>query len=353
MPHQWLSLDHHFVLHKSVLEPMEGNEYLLLIIKRCQGDITPLELSMLENWISKSTENARLAREFTLIWSKSEGYKHTFELQLDEDYAKIQARIQETAVSPRILHRPDRRVWKVAAAVSFIVMSFWGYRHFSNQDYYDASVSILTLEKQQLHLADGTQVWLRKGSSLEYATGYEDKKDRRVKLSGEAYFDVAHDPNHPFLVELASGATVEVLGTQFNICQSDEVTTVFVRSGKVKFSPFVNAKTPVLLANEKAIFDHKVGKLTISHLPAINDLAWQTETLEFVKTPLSQVLADLENYYRVKITLQNKALADCPHSALLFHQPLGQVLEGLAVAYQLTTRETAPGVYLLTGGQCQ
>jgi ferric-dicitrate binding protein FerR (iron transport regulator) len=347
-----LSIGDNFVLHFSVLEPMEENKYLLLLIKRCQGDITPTELSILNGWIKESSENERLAQEYTLIWSKSGEYTRDFVLQLDEDYAKVQARIQSTTPAPLLIRRPIHRIGQVAAGLTFLVMSFWGYRHFSTDVYYDTAISTVSTEKQQVQLSDGTQVWLRKGSALQYAALYDGKDDRRVKLSGEAYFEVSHDPKHPFRVELESGDAVEVLGTQFSVCQSADLTTILVRSGKVKFSPANQSETPILQAHQKAVFDHKNGTLTVSGISSFNEMAWQTEALEFVNTPLKRVVVDLENYYQVKITLQNPLLADCPHNALHVHQPLKNVLEGLAVAYQLQVNEIAPGVYHLVGGQC-
>jgi ferric-dicitrate binding protein FerR (iron transport regulator) len=242
---------------------------------------------------------------------------------------------------------------RIAAALALLALAVWGYSTFGPSEYFDAQASALDVDKQQIQLSDGTQVWMRKGSSIQYAKSFEGKSTRRVQLTGEAYFEVAHDPQHPFRVELASGASVEVLGTQFDVRQSPDLTSVIVCSGKVKFSPNSRTQSPVLTANQMAVYDAKASTLRVSSTTTLNDLAWQTGNLEFIKTPLSQVLLDLEKFYHVKIELRNPALANCPHSALLSNQSLKNVLDGLAVTYQLKVTALSAGEYALSGGVCQ
>lgn len=332
---------------------MKENEYLLLLFKQLSGDISPTELSLLQNWLGESPEHERMAREYTMIWSASGNYQKKFTPDLDLDFSKVQARIRaEERPSIKILSL-NQKLFRAAAAVAILCLSVWGYNTFNTPAYFDSLASAQQLEKKLITLSDGTQVWLRKGSSLEYANSFAGKKVRRVKLNGEAYFEVAHDASHPFQVELADNASVEVLGTQFNVCQSEEGTSVLVRSGKVRFSPDGKTQSPVLTANQKAIFDRKASSLKVSNAATLNELSWQTGTLEFVKTPLSQVVTDLEKYYKVKISLLNPALADCPHSAVLSNQSIKAILDGLAVAYQLKVAEVTAGKYTLSGGQCR
>ena len=92
--------------------------------------------------------------------------------------------------------------------------------------------------------------------------------------------------------------------------------------------------------------------MRVSTAGTLNDLAWQTGGLAFVKTPLSQVMSDLEKYYQVKISLNNPAMANCPHTAPLTNAPLTQVLEALALTYQLKVKEVGSGAYELSGGIC-
>lgn len=332
---------------------MKENEYLLLLFKELSGDIDPAELSQLRDWLGESPDHERIAREYAMIWSASGNHQKRFTPDLDRDFAKIQSRIRAEEQPVLKVQRSNFRFFRAAAAVALLCLAVWGYNRYSTADYFDSMASAQQHANKQVTLSDGTRVWLREGSSMEYPASFEGKNNRRVKLIGEAYFEVAHDAAHPFHVEIGNDASVEVLGTQFNVCTSESATTVLVRSGKVRFSPDGKTQSPVLTANQKAVYDRKAGSLKISNAPTLNDLSWQTGTLEFVKTPLSQVITDLEKYYNVKLSLQNPELADCPHSALLSKQSLKTVLDGLAVAYELKITETSAGEYALGGGHCR
>lgn len=332
---------------------MKENEYLLLIFKRLSGDITAFELSKLNEWLSQSPENERIANEYALIWEKSGTFNKQFSPNLEQDFSKVQARIQKESKPVLQLLTFNQKLIRVAAALAILTLSVWGYKQFNTDDYYNAVATAQQLEKQALILSDGSQLWLREGSSIQYPSSFAGKKERLVKLSGEAYFEVAHDPSHPFRVELEQGATVEVLGTQFNVCQAPDVTKVLVRSGKVMFSPDGNTKSPVLVANQKAVFDRKAGTLSVTNVATLNELSWQSRTLEFVNAPLSQVVLELGQYYHVKIALENPVLNNCPYSALLSDQSIKQVLDGLALTFQLKVINSGSGAYVLRGGQCR
>lgn len=331
---------------------MKENEYLLLLNKKFQGEITASEEASLSDWIAQSAENERIATDYALIWAVTGKYEKTFSPDLDADFAKVQSRIRSEASPKMGVRFFNPTILRAAAAVALLLLAVWGVNKFGTTPAFDA-VAEASAEKQLVNLPDGTQVWLRKGSSLQYFNSFSDKKERHVKLIGEGYFEVSHDPKHPFHVDLAGGGAVEVLGTQFDVCQNSDGITVLVRSGKVRFSPDGHVQSPVLTANQKAVFDAKTNTLKISNTQSLNDIAWQAGGLEFISTPLSTVVADLEKYYHVNIKLRNPAIANCPHNAQLSNEPLGNVLEGLALAYQLKVVQTGSESYELTGGVCK
>ena len=202
-------------------------------------------------------------------------------------------------------------------------------------------------------LPDGTRVWLRQGSGLTYPAAFA-ATARRVQLQGEAYFEVASDSSKVFHVELEDQkGSVEVLGTSFYVRQNAQQTTVTVRTGKVRFSPDDKSKSVVLAAGEKAVLDKSKRQLTTETVLTFNELSWQTGGLEFIRTPMKQVISDLETYYGVQITLTNTNLQYCKHTAPLTNQSLDKVLESLSLTYQMQVKKTGPKAYQLTGGTCQ
>ncbi|MFN0033634.1 MAG: FecR family protein [Saprospiraceae bacterium] len=331
---------------------MKDSEYILLLSKRLSGEISLAESSLLDEWLRRSPENEHLAADTQRIWEKAEGYGKTFSPNLDADFQKVQARIRSAAPPQlRVSTTLGQRLMRAAAVLALLLSAVWGWQQFSAPSVSELIVSAENTDNKSIWLPDGSRVWLRKGSQLAYPQKWA-SRERRVKLRGEGYFEVQHDPAHPFKVELENGGSVEVLGTQFDVCQTTNQTSVLVRSGKVRFSPTAQTQGPVLTANQKAVFDHSAAKVRVSNLTSLNELAWQTGGLAFVNTPLQQVVRDLEKFYDVKIAL-NPAMSGCPHSAPLTSQPIEKVLETLSLTYQLKVKKRGEREYELTGGECR
>lgn len=330
---------------------MNESEYILLLSKRFSGEISSEESLKLDEWLSQSPENEQFAKSTQRIWEKSEGYARIFSPDLNADFQKIQARIRVAEVPQSLTVTLGQKLMRVAAVLVLLLASIWGWQQFSTSMTPVILVSAENAAMKSVKLPDGSQIWLRKGSQLEYASNWT-TESRHVKLRGEGYFEIQHDAVHPFKVTLENGGTVEVLGTQFNVRQSSGQTVVLVRSGKVRFSPSAQTAGPVLTANQKAVYDQDAAQVQTSTVTSLNELSWQTGGLEFVNTPLVNVVNDLEQYYGVQITMRNSAMANCPHSAPLTNQPIEKVLETIALTHQLKVKKTGDKAYELSEGQC-
>ncbi len=332
---------------------MQQQDPILLLSKQFSGELTEVEAADLHNWLHQSSENERIAAELRQIWSACDTYAPGFTPDLEADYQKVQARIR-AADAPRARVVPlGRRLMQAAAVLAFVATAAWAYRAFQ------ASPNQITATaqdqpKRTVDLPDGSRVWLRQGSALDFPEKFVGS-ERRVKLRGEAYFEVAHLNGQPFRVELANGDLVEVVGTQFDICQNNRENSVLVRSGKVRFQTSLHQPETLLTLEpgDKAIHDLEKHTTREIKVATFNELAWQTGGLEFVKTPLATVVADLEAFYHVKILLHNAALQQCLHTAPLTSQPLEKVLQTLSLTYQMQVLHTTPGQYELVGGTCQ
>jgi ferric-dicitrate binding protein FerR (iron transport regulator) len=148
-------------------------------------------------------------------------------------------------------------------------------------------------------LGDGTRVWLNAGTSLEYPVPFDGT--REVTLSGEAYFEVAKDPMHPFVV--ASGNNrVEVLSTRFNVnaYANQKATVVTLAEGAVK----VNQKT-VLKPGEQARVLSGTGEVRTATVDLDPVLAWTRGRFLFSQTPLPEVMDQIAHWYDAKIVYQD------------------------------------------------
>ena len=235
-------------------------------------------------------------------------------------------------------------IWmKVAAcAVLAIGLGWAGWQYYCFNCGYNGLVSgkelverVNTSGKQQvIKLTDGTQVVLYPQSRLSFAETFP-ADQRTVYLSGYAYFQVAKDPKRPFLVHTTDLVT-KVLGTSFFVRARDasDKTLVEVREGKVsvfKQKEFaarknVQSKMPngmVLTPNQKLIFEHASSEMrrTLSDNPEIVP-SDHPKTFEFVNTPASSVLTDIEEAYQIDIIFDRDVMKGCPVTASLAGQPM-------------------------------
>lgn len=332
---------------------MQANDdYILLLSKHFTGDISAEESDVLQAWLAQSPDNVHLAAELRQVWENTGGYAKVFSPDLETAFRRVQAKIKQMEQPHARVVPLGQRLMRIAAALALLLAAVWAYREFSAPS--PMKVFVDKADKQIVNLSDGSRVWLRQKGSIEYPAQFTGT-ERRVKLSGEAYFEVTPDPANSFFVELPNGDAVKVLGTQFGVRMTPGQfrTDVFVRSGKVYFSPKMRSEGVVLTAHQKATYNHQSAQLVVDKSATLNELAWQTGGLEFIDTPMDEVISDLETHYNVKITLLNTAMRTCPHTSLHTTQPIDKVLQSLALTHQFRVTNPAPGQYELSGGTCQ
>lgn len=148
-----------------------------------------------------------------------------------------------------------------------------------------------------LTLPDGTRVWLNADSRLTYPAGLDGAK-RRVKLAGEAYFEVAHDANRPFEVEVRE-AVVNVLGTRFNIRAYDaQPLETALLEGAVAFQHGTASR--VLKPGEQAVVGTD-GAFAVVPANVEKVIAWQKGYFYFEDTPIQDIMDELARWYDADI----------------------------------------------------
>jgi transmembrane sensor len=159
---------------------------------------------------------------------------------------------------------------------------------------------------QRLLLPDGSRVVLGPASRLIVATGYG-RGERRLRLRGEAYFEVRHDAAHPFHVSTPA-ALVSDVGTTFTVATDEgEGTRVAVTSGAVKVTPTGRAATLLRAGDRAAVAG---GRVDVQRGAAgADDVAWTQGRLVFRDAPLSEVATELRRWYGVVLRIDDPALA--------------------------------------------
>lgn len=161
-------------------------------------------------------------------------------------------------------------------------------------------------EQYQVNLPDGTKVWLNAASSLTYAPSFSGKAERRVQLNGEAYFEVAKDKLHPFIVK-TQDQEVKVLGTHFNVNsyqdESTEKTTLL--EGSVN----VNNKAVLQPGQQSVVSD--AGNVRVQQADLDGAVAWKNGYFQFNDVPLQTIMRQISRWYDIEViykgTLTNDA----------------------------------------------
>lgn len=162
-------------------------------------------------------------------------------------------------------------------------------------------VSIPRGGEYQLQLPDGTKVWLNAATKIEYPTRFN-AAERRVKVTGEAYFEVTKDAEHPFIVE-TDKQEIKVLGTHFNVNTYNTGKTVTtLAEGSVKVSSSEGSK--LLKPGQQSILFN--GSLEVESADMESALAWKNGLLFFRDAPLQTVLAEVSRWYDVDVQYNGK-----------------------------------------------
>lgn len=181
----------------------------------------------------------------------------------------------------------------------------------------------------KLVLPDGTTVWLNAGSSLKYPTAFTGK-ERIVTISGEAFFDVAKDAAHPFVVEVTDRLKVQVLGTQFNInAYTDEkqVNTTLLQ-GSVKVNK--GAASVVLRPGQQAQVNE--GITVNDHINTVQVTAWKDGVFNFDDLGVEAVMRQLARWYDIEVVYEQGIPTNRFYGEIGRNLSLAQVLEGLKLS---------------------
>ena len=236
--------------------------------------------------MKKKNKNIDLDAEWTMLSSK------LFEQRI------------ETLSSPKIrkLQPGLPLFFRIAAAVVVLfAVSFFLYNFFLKPGTVEM-MATTTIETETL--SDGSTITLNRNSTFKYPKKFT-KGVRKVELTGDAYFEVEHNKNQPFIIE-SQNIEIEVLGTSFYVDSHEDNSTVevVVNSGGVALRSDKENQI-ILKAGDKGIFDKKTGKLFREKNTDVNYNSWKTKLLVFDDTKLAEVVDKLNEVYDTNIEIIN------------------------------------------------
>jgi len=331
------------------------------LVRYLSGEYPSSKEEELQAWIVDDEDRARLMDELNRVWSATDepAPPRDVEAAWQELRTKLQSsegEALERTASDRALRsdrdprssvqrsRTRRRFLRAAVVVALMaviaLLSIFLFRKSWLMSP-SSETEVFTTKKGQravIRLADGTQVHLNVDSRLTLSAEAFATGPREVRLEGEAYFEVVDDAGRPFLVH-SKGATVEVLGTAFDVkaYADDEGIQVAVTEGQVALRPDRSGTRDTVLLQPShlgVVADQQV-KAVRRGVDLSEQLAWKGGRLVFKDAPFSKVAQKLERWYDLQVESGLTPAEVDRLNATFDDESLGETLEAVATALDL------------------
>ena len=325
-----------------------------LLVKLLRNDLTEEEARLVKEWLDLSEQNRQYYAAFQLMWEKKKklpvdverNYTELFHkrknvkrniyawhwraavivlllgtsLYISKYYINRQAE-QERPVAgletEAVLHTGDKETFVICKKEERQLIRHEGMiiERRNKTLNYNVLQDSLT-QKSELHvlevphggeflveLEDGSKIWVNAESNLEYLVPFAGK-ERRVKLSGEAYFQVAK-ADIPFIVEF-NAYEIKVLGTEFNVkaYKDNETTVATLVNGQI--SLIVHGDSCTLYPGEQAQISNE--KVTVTTVNTANYIAWREGIVAFEEERLENIMNELRRWYDIDVFYENETL---------------------------------------------
>jgi transmembrane sensor len=324
-----------------------------LLVKHLLGEASPEESEKIQQWIATHPSHRQYADEFARIWEESRLLAPTASVDPAAAWERLLESGKLTALSAgthaAFTHSARTRTvnlnflvakpWSaIAAAIILLAAGTYTWRKL------DLQTAPLTWQSGTAiridTLPDGSRVTLNKFSSVELKNG---KTSRAVKLSGEAFFEVAHDAHHPFTVQV-NDVTIRDEGTGFNVRSTNGTTEIIVETGAVLVTAGSGAVKAI--AGEKVLVT--AGGAKITRTPVSNRLYQYYRTKSFIcrQTPLSELIIALNEAYGTNIVVQNEAINQLQITATFDNESLDSILAVITRTFGLNIQKKGGSIIL-------
>lgn len=324
---------------------MKEDRLIQLTTKECLEIITGKEKDELTA-ILKEERYQKIYTDLVQEWEQAGKFQLKNKGDVDAAWSDFQTLMQETKPKSKIYS--FKPFLKVAAAVLITASLSLIYFNPWNTQEYQTGVG----ETLEVILEDESVILLNESSTLSVSTAFNEK-DRSVKFSGEAYFDIMHDADKPFIIE--SGVSrITVLGTSFNVDARpyDETIQVDVTSGRVSLSEIGNEESQIFLTEGmRGILDLTNKELVSKIYSNENFLSWSSKTLEFGDLKMEEVIEDISKHFKTQITINNDAILNCNFTSTFKDPAIEEVLKVMTLTLDLSYDKSGEE-YILDGEGC-
>lgn len=311
-----------------------------LAILYFEGRLTPNQECELFGFIVAAPENSLQVRKWESEWKR----QHTPSANVLHSL---------TIFNEKVEHRNNRlhtrRRWlriASAAAVLIFLSTFTVFhltKHQGSEQFFTVEAPLGT--RSHITLDDGTQVWLNAGSTMSYTSGFNNTS-RDIRLSGEAYFEVAHNEKLPFRVE-ARGCTLTVLGTRFNVSAYDEDPTVQAAliEGSLRFESAQGCET--MTPDDLVTYDCASRSTRCEQVDAGQFCSWIDGNIRYDAITLPALLKKLARKHAAAIELRTADFdTKTFRISLTQAQDIESILNGLCDILPITVKRDENGYHV-------
>ncbi len=312
------------------------------------GEADATERAQVELWRTASEENSVYFERSKKAWDASAGLSGDPRFDTDAAWRNLSKKIHKGTTSSG----QRNYSWSIAAGVLLIlgVTTLWW---LMKDPGIEAQNLVLASSAEVIHdtLPDGSVISLNRNSQLDYPSQFSGDK-REVSLTGEAFFNVAPDAKHPFIIHTKM-MEVKVLGTSFNVrAYNDDSVHVSVETGKVQCVS--DGDTVVIVPGQYAVYDKGSGRIRVGKEDDPNRSAYRNRIFHFNDTPLSSVVQQLNAAYGCNIILKNEQLKTCRFSStkVFNNEPVGNIIEAIEVTFGISSQSNGTTI-VLDGTGCK
>lgn len=280
--------------------------------------------SMVEEWIAQNEENRAEFFRVKQLWVLKNTYKHASASEVEGAVRKINQQLDQRRRIRRLQYLARTAV---AAALLFgAILTGIGVDKYRERFEWHTIANTVPGEVLDFVLDDGTRVYLNQGGELSFREDFDSRR-RRVKLSGEAFFDVKSDPVHPFVVE-TPGVHIRVLGTSFNVKAGEQVEAT-LEKGRIALESPSGEELAALRPGQQAVVDARSRQLlSINEVQTGKYTAWHYNHKVYECISFAEIVSLIEERYDVSVIYDPASFDDTAYRLVVGNnEALGQMLE--------------------------
>ena len=310
------------------------------------GMASPMQEHDLYVYLAADISRLEILRRWEKEWSESDNSVRMAE----QEWARLRLKIEAYEEEKRKTDKLRRVFSKIAVAAAIAVVAISGVGGVAGAvycllpaKYY--SISVPLGERSSITLPDGTVVWLNAGSDFQYSDRFN-FLNRKVRLAGEGYFEVAKQKGRPFIVE-AGSYDVKVTGTRFNVSAypDDDFSSVALTEGSVEI--LYGEKEISMQPGQTVTLDKTSGKFIRGHVENEDPNSWTENRVAFDSITLEHLMTKLSRQYNRNIYIASESLKNRKiHISLRNNESLRDVLNALDDIVPIKYKFTDKDIYI-------